>query len=83
MLQVPDELFKQGEDAVLPYARKLVSEGAKVQKRHKVKVVLLGEGGVGKTTLVQALVQGTFRACTACAAVAMCDAELMFVRCSA
>jgi GTPase SAR1 family protein len=54
---LPSELQSAPNDDVIRYFRLI---GAKAQRKRRVKVVVLGEGGEGKTTLVRRLTSGRF-----------------------
>ncbi len=53
----PPEIVAQGTDAILAYLRTLLQ--ARVE-RFEAKVILVGEGGMGKTSLLRALQQQPF-----------------------
>src|SRR5712692_8150152 len=56
-LQMPPEIIAQGIPALLAYLRTL--QQANVE-RFEAKVILVGEGGMGKTSLLRALQQRSF-----------------------
>ncbi len=55
----PIEVIRQGVDAVRQWFESLIAEGEK--KLNEVKVLLVGYGGAGKTSLVRRLTNGKFQ----------------------
>ena len=56
----PPEIVEQGFGAILGYLRKLLDE-AQAQVVNEAKLILVGQGDVGKTCLAKRLVYGTFQ----------------------
>ena len=46
----PIEIVKQGKTAVVSYIRQITDEGGKVEYLFETKVLIIGEGGTGKTS---------------------------------
>ena len=55
LIHPPPEIVKQGQDAVLNYLREIDTQG--VDYLYEAKVLILGEGGAGKTSLLRRLYQ--------------------------
>jgi Leucine-rich repeat (LRR) protein len=57
LINPPPEIVKQGQEAVLNYLREIDTQG--VDHLYEAKVLILGEGGAGKTSLLRRLYQTT------------------------
>jgi len=55
LIHPPPEIVKQGQEAVLNYLREIDTQG--VDHLYEAKVLILGEGGAGKTSLLRRLYQ--------------------------
>ncbi|HBH73318.1 MAG TPA: hypothetical protein DDY43_07685, partial [Synechococcales bacterium UBA10510] len=55
LIHPPPEIVKQGQAAVLNYLREIDTQG--VDHLYEAKVLILGEGGAGKTSLLRRLYQ--------------------------
>jgi Leucine-rich repeat (LRR) protein len=57
LIHPPPEIIQQGQEAVLNYLREIDKQG--VDHLYEAKVLILGEGGAGKTSLLRRLYQTT------------------------
>ncbi len=60
LLTPPPEIVEQGTQAMLAFLRELNWDQNTVHRRYEAKVILVGEGGTGKSSLLRAMQQKPF-----------------------